>query len=80
MITETVRIDWIRDQTFLMKDRFGFSLVMTQLSGMNAIDLNEEYIKRAIELTEQKYCSTYATLRDTIELTSKYKILNPGKG
>lgn len=137
MITETVRIDWIRDQTFLMKDRFGFPIVMSQPSGVNAADLlplsvigcsiwdivgilqkqrqqltdiqvtadsvrddeppwrfrkiqihyqftghdlNEEYIRRAIELTEQKYCSTYATLRDIIELTSDYEILELEEG
>jgi putative redox protein len=132
MATETVRIDWIRDQTFLMKDRFGFPIVMAQPSGVNAADLlplsvigcsiwdivailqkqrqqlinvqvtadsvredeppwrfrkihirytftgpdlNEEFIRRAIELTEQKYCSTYATLREVVEIASEYEIV-----
>ena len=132
MSTETVRIDWIRDQLFLMRDRFGFPIVMTQPSGVNAADLlplsvigcavwdiisilqkqqqrindlqvtadsvrddeppwrfreihihykftgrdlNEVFIKRAIELSETKYCSTHATLRDTVEIFSDYEIV-----
>jgi putative redox protein len=133
MATETVRIDWIRDQLFLMRDRFNFPIVMTQPSGVNAADLlplsiigcsiwdilailqkqrqqlsdvqviaesvREEEppwrfrkihirylfigrdlqaanVQRAIELTENKYCSTYATLRQAVELTSEYEIRN----
>jgi len=38
--------------------------------------LNEGQIQRAIELSEEKYCSTFATLRDAVELTSDYEILN----
>ena len=132
MPTETVRIDWIHDQLFLMRDRFNFPIVMTQPSGVNGADLlplsvigcsiwdivailqkqrqqltdvrvsaeslreqdppwrfkkihihytfaghglNEHHIKRAIELTEDKYCSTYATLRQVVEMTSDYEIL-----
>jgi putative redox protein len=36
--------------------------------------LNQEFIKRAIELSEQKYCSVYNTLRDSVQLTSSYTI------
>lgn len=133
MANETVRIDWIRDQLFLMRDRFDFPIVMTQPSGVNAADLlrlsiigcsiwdivailqkqrrqlsevqviaesvreeeppwrfrkihirylftgrdlQEADVQRAIELTENKYCSTYATLRQAVELTSEYEIRN----
>ena len=121
MATETVQIDWIRDQEFLMRDRFGFPIVMSRPSSANAADLlpltligcsiwdivavlqkqqqhltdvqvraesvredeppwrfrgihihytftgqslKEHFIQRAIELTETKYRSTYATLRE----------------
>lgn len=133
MPTETVHIDWIRDQVFLLRDRSGFPIVMAQPSGVNGSDLlplsvigcsvwdivgilqkqrqqitevqataesereaeppwrfrkihilysftgrglNEEAIRRAVELTEDKYCSTYATLREVVELTSEYRILD----
>jgi putative redox protein len=133
MATETVRIDWIRDRLFLMRDRSGFPIVMTQPSGVNAADLlplsiigcsiwdiviilqkqrqqlngvqvtaeslreeeppwrfrkihirysftgrdlQADLIQRAIELTENKYCSTYATLRQVVDLTSEYEIRN----
>lgn len=133
MATETVHIEWVRDQLFLMRDRFDFPVVMTQPSGVNAADLlplsvigcsiwdivailqkqhqqltdvkvtaeslreeqppwrfrkihiryiftgrglSERFIQRAIELTESKYCSTYATLRAVVELTSEYEIRN----
>jgi len=39
-------------------------------------DLDEEYIRRAIELSETKYCATYATLRNCVEITSDYEIVN----
>jgi putative redox protein len=37
-------------------------------------ELNEKAIQQAIELTETKYCSTYATLREAVELFSDYEI------
>jgi putative redox protein len=41
--------------------------------------LNEVYIKRAIELTETKYCSTFATLRQVVEIVSDYEVVqDPG--
>lgn len=131
MATETVQAQWVQDQLFLLNDRFGFPLVMTQPNGVNGADLlplsligcaawdvisilkkqrqpvlglrvtaesrrEEEppwrfkrihihyrfqgadlsfvHVERAIALTEQKYCSIYATLREAIELTSDYEI------
>lgn len=32
-------------------------------------------VERAIRLTEEKYCSTYATLRSAVEITSRHEIL-----
>lgn len=37
--------------------------------------LDEQAVKRAIELSEQKYCSVSATLRKTAKLTWRYEIL-----
>jgi putative redox protein len=37
-------------------------------------DLNENFIRRAIELTQEKYCSVYATLKNAVEITSDYEI------
>jgi putative redox protein len=133
MPTETVRVEWIHDQVFLMNDHFGFPIVMSQPSGVNGADLlplsvigcaiwdvlailrkqrqqitslqvaadslrdsdppwrfrkirvhyrfggqnlDLARIKRAIELTETKYCSTLATLRDAVEITSDYEIVD----
>ena len=42
-----------------------------QLVGDN---LNEGFVARAIELSEEKYCSVYATLRDVVGITSEYEI------
>ena len=132
MSTETVRVDWITDQVFLLRDRNSFPIVMTQPQGVNGADLlplsligcaawdimaivrkqqqhvtrleviadserdteppwrfkkihilyrftgrnlRAASIKRAIELSETKYCSTYATLRDTVEIQSEYEIV-----
>lgn len=137
MASETVRIDWIQDRLFLMRDRFDFPIVMTQPSGVNAADLlplsvigcsiwdiasilqkqrqpltgirvtaesvreeeppwrfkkihihytftgvnlDEDKIKRAIELTEEKYCATYATLREVVRLTSDYEVVKAAAG
>jgi uncharacterized OsmC-like protein len=38
-------------------------------------DLSEAHIRRAIELSEEKYCSIYATLRDMIAIASVIEIL-----
>jgi len=38
-------------------------------------DLDAEHVRRAIELSETKYCSIYATLRDAVEITSDFDIV-----
>lgn len=38
-------------------------------------DVDEEKLERAIELSEQKYCSVQATLRPSVEITSDYEII-----
>ena len=38
-------------------------------------DLSTQSIKRAIELTETKYCSIYATLRIAVDIRSEYEIV-----
>lgn len=47
--------------------------VIYQLTGRN---LSETRIQKAIELTETKYCSIYATLRACMELTSAYEVVS----
>lgn len=131
MPPESVCLDWVKGQEFILRDRFGFPLLMSQPAGVNGADLlplsvigcsawdivaillkqkqalrefsvqadslredqppwrflaihityrlsgerlDEQKIKTAIRLTEEKYCSTYATLRQAVELTSEYLI------
>lgn len=132
MSAETVRVDWIEDQVFLLRDRNGFPIVMTQPQGVNGADLlplsligcaawdvlaiarkqrqqitrfdvtadserdldppwrirkikihyriqghdiKAEAIERAIELSESRYCSIYATLAAAVDLHSDYEII-----
>lgn len=37
-------------------------------------DLSEEAVKRAIELSETKYCPAYAMLSQAVDITSSYEI------
>lgn len=37
-------------------------------------DVDEEKLKRAIELSENKYCSVLSTLKPTVNVTSDYEI------
>ena len=133
MATETVRVDWVNDQLFLLRDRHGFPVVMTESQGVSGADLlplsligcsvwdvvailqkqrqqisgvevtaesvqdedppwrfrsihihyrikghgvSEGLVRRAIELSETKYCSVYATLRDAVEIASDFEIVN----
>jgi len=39
MEREIVRVEWIRDKVFLLKDRHDFPLIMTQPQGVNGADL-----------------------------------------
>jgi len=132
MPIETVRADWIEDQVFLLRDHFGFPVVMTHPMGVSGADLlpmsligcsvwdviailrkqrqqvtklevsadsvrddeppwrfreihilykitgralNPERVRRAIDLAEQKYCGVYATLREAVEITSRFEII-----
>jgi putative redox protein len=43
-------------------------------------DLSPDLVRRAIELSETRYCSIFATLRDVVELTSEYQILDADQG
>jgi putative redox protein len=133
MATETVQVQWVEDRVFLLQDRFGFPLVMTQPNGVNGADLlplsligcaawdvlailqkqrqavrsfqvtaasereaeppwrfthihthyrlggvnlSVAHVRRAIELSERKYCSIHATLGTAIKLTSDFEILD----
>jgi len=37
--TETVQLDWISEQIFLLRDRAGFPVIMTQPMGVSGADL-----------------------------------------
>lgn len=39
-------------------------------------DLNEDNVKKAIMLSEDKYCTVLNTLRGSVEISSDYKILD----
>ncbi len=39
MLTETVSLDWIEDQVFLLRDHFGFPVVMAHPMGVSGADL-----------------------------------------
>ena len=132
MVIETVNVRWVEERVFLLKDHFGFPIVMTQPNGANGADLlplsligcaawdvmdilqkqrqrvtamevtaesereeqapwrfkkiclrykisgqdiNPDAVRRAVALSEGKYCSIYATLRNAIELVSEVEIL-----
>lgn len=134
MPVETVRAEWVRDNVFVLYDRFGFPVVMTQPMGVNGADLmplsvigcaawdvmsivrkqrepvsglrvvaeserdaeapwlfrrlrvhyqftgtglNPERLQRAITLSESKYCSTFGTLQQAVEISSEFTIAPP---
>ena len=131
MPTETVHVDWLRDQVFLLRDHADYRIVMTQPDGVSGADLlplsligclawdiigilrkqrepvtglrvtaesdrdpdppwryrsiliryhftgrglRPERVQRAIDLSENKYCSIYATLRAAMDLRSEFDI------
>lgn len=39
--------------------------------------LDPEKIKKAVELSEEKYCSVYATLKDIVDITHNIEITEP---
>jgi putative redox protein len=42
--------------------------------------LDPKRVQRAIELTEQKYCSIFATLRQAVDILSEFEILEKPEG
>ena len=40
-------------------------------------DIDLEKLGKAIRISEEKYCSVYATLRDAIEITHDYEVVEP---
>lgn len=137
-MSETVEINWVRDEMFAGRDRYGNSIVIgstpksdPQFKGVKPSDLlllsllscsahdvvkilekqrhklytlratavsvqqdhppyaferihvhyrltghelRAEHVKRAIELSETKYCSVYNTLKHGVELSSDFEI------
>lgn len=41
--------------------------------------IDPKAVERAIQLSEEKYCSVSAMLRQTVHISSSYQILNPEK-
>jgi putative redox protein len=138
MSTGTVELEWVREELFVGRDRYGGAIVIgsnplaeEQYRGLKASDLlllsliscsaydvatilrkqrqhlmslrvladgdqeddppfrftkihirykfmgrnlNENSIRRAIELSENRYCAVFATLRGAVELSSSYEI------
>ena len=37
--------------------------------------LDPDKVKKAIQLSEEKYCSVYATLKDVIDITHEVEVL-----
>lgn len=37
-------------------------------------DIDPEKLRKAIEISEEKYCSVYATLKDAIEITHDFEV------
>jgi len=139
-LSETVEINWVRDELFVGRDRYGNSIVIgstphsdPQFKGIKPSDLlllsllscsaydvvrilekqrhrldsvrvtatsiqddeppfafqrihlhyrlmghtlKAEHVRRAIELSETKYCSVYNTLKHGVELSSDFEIEN----
>ena len=42
--------------------------------------IKREAVERAIRLTEEKYCSVFATLKSALEIVSEYEILSEQEG
>ena len=43
-----------------------------QVIGKN---IDAEKVRKAIELSEEKYCSVYATLKDVVEITHEFEVV-----
>lgn len=41
---------------------------------LKGVSLNPKMVERAIQLSEERYCGVYATLRGNVELSSEYTI------
>ena len=133
MNAEMVQALWVDGNRFLLQDRFGFPVVMTQPNGVSGADLlpmsligcaawdviailqkmrqqvtglhvtaasereeeppwrfkrihihymvrgtnlSPDRVQRAITLSEQNYCSIHATLRQVVEITSDFEIVD----
>jgi putative redox protein len=57
--------------------RFRKIRIVYRLTGRS---LDRSAVERAIALTEGKYCSTFATLRAAVDLSSSYEVIEAGDG
>jgi putative redox protein len=39
--------------------------------------IDPEKIRRAIQISEEKYCAVYATLKDALEITHEFEVIEP---
>jgi putative redox protein len=139
-LAETIEVNWVREELFVGRDRYGNSVVMgstprsePQFKGLKPSDLlilslvtcsahdvvrilekqrrppaslrvtatsiqddrppfafqkihlhyriagrelRAEHVRRAIDLSERKYCSVYNTLKPSVELSSDFEVEN----
>ena len=52
--------------------RFRKIVVRFQVFGKG---IDPEKVRKAIELSEEKYCSVYATLKDAVEITNDFEVV-----
>jgi putative redox protein len=132
MVIENVRLDWLNEHNFLLKDRDNFPIVMGKPMGASAADLlplsligcsshdvigilqkqrqnvtdfqvsaqserdaeapwrfrkihvhykvighgvDPQKVGKAIKLSQEQYCGVYVTLKDAVEITSDFEVI-----
>jgi len=73
---QAFRVEVVGDRAAEHPRRYTALEVVYHLVG----DLDESKVRRAIELSEQRYCSVEATVRDCVPISSRYIIERPETG
>ncbi len=68
----TIEITWTRPEEGVYPRPIVSAVVTHKISGEN---LNEDAVKQAVALSDEKYCSVIASLRSPVHVESKFEIV-----
>ncbi len=68
----SIEVTWVRPEEGIYPRPIVSAVVTHKISGDN---LDQDSVRKAVELSDEKYCSVIATLRSPVQVESRFELL-----